>query len=49
MLEVVLAAHPIGCLANLLHRRQHHANEDADDRNHHQQLDQGEAGAGRGR
>ena len=43
LLQVVGALHPIGGLAHLLHRRQQHADQDADDGDDHQQLDQGKS------
>src|SRR5262249_53109810 len=49
LLEVVLAAHAVGGLADLLHRGQKQADQDRDDGNHHQQLDQREAGPARRR
>jgi hypothetical protein len=42
LFEVVAALHPTGGLARRLHRRQQQRNENADDRNDHQQLDQSE-------
>src|SRR5262249_2949888 len=42
LVQVVLALRAVGRLTHLLHGRQEEANEDGDDRNHHQQLDQGE-------
>jgi hypothetical protein len=47
LLEVVLALAPGGRLPDLLHRREQQADEDRDDGDHDQQLDQGEASAGR--
>ena len=40
LLEVVGALHPAGRLARRLHRGQQQRDQDADDRDHHQQLDQ---------
>src|SRR5262249_41896490 len=45
LLEVVLAAGPVGSLAHLLHGGQEQADEDGDDGDHHQQLDQRERAA----
>ena len=45
LFEVVAAPRPIGCLADLLHRRQQEADQDGDDGDDHQQLDQREAAA----
>jgi hypothetical protein len=42
LLEVVHALDPPRCLAGGLDRRQQQRNQDADDRDDHQQLDQGE-------
>jgi hypothetical protein len=42
LLEVVLARHAVGALADLLDRGQQQANEDGDDGDYHQQLDQRE-------
>ena len=43
LLHVVRAAtRPVGRLSHGLNRRQQQADEDADDRDHHQQLDEGE-------
>src|SRR5262249_26116535 len=44
LVEVVFALRDGGGLADLLHGRQQHADEDGDDGDHHQQLDQREAG-----
>src|SRR5438132_690534 len=44
LLHVVLAGGPRGRLAGLLHRGQDHGDQDANDRDHDQQLDQREAG-----
>src|SRR5262249_60868950 len=44
LLEVVLALGPGGGLPHLLHRGQEQADEDRNDRDHHQQLDQREPG-----
>jgi hypothetical protein len=44
LLEAVAARHACGGLAHLLHRRKKQADEDGDDRYHHQQLDQRERG-----
>ena len=41
-MQIVLATHAVGCLADFLHRGQQQADEHGDDRNHHQQLDQRE-------
>ena len=41
--EVVLALHPAGRFAGLLHRREQQGDQNGDDRNHDQQLNQGEA------
>src|SRR5262249_39085177 len=41
--QIVLALHPVGRLADLLDRRQQQPDQDRNDRDHHQQLDQGEA------
>ena len=49
LLEVVGAVHAAGGLADLLHRRQQQADQDGDDRDHHQQLDQREAAPPGGR
>jgi len=43
LLEVVRARHACGGLADLLHGGQQQADQDGDDRYHHQQLDQREA------
>src|SRR5262245_41359545 len=43
LLEVVDALGASGCLADLLDRGEEQADQDGDDRDHHQQLDQGEA------
>src|SRR5438105_2412497 len=43
LLEVVLAAHTVSRFANFLHGRQEQADEHRDDRNDHQQFDQGES------
>ena len=43
LLEVVDALGAAGGLAGRLHRRQQQADQHGDDRDHHQQLDQGEA------
>src|SRR5207253_2777395 len=45
LLEVVQALVAVGRLADLLHRRDEQANEDGDNGDHHQQLDQREAGS----
>ena len=42
LLEVVLRLRPGGRLADLLHGGQEQADQDRDDRDHHQQLDQRE-------
>src|SRR5262249_47923851 len=42
LLQIVLALRPSCCLAGLLNGRQQQGDEDSDDRDHHQQLDQGE-------
>ena len=47
LLEVVLALRPGGRLADLLDGGQQQADQDGDDRDHHQQLDQREGAAGR--
>ena len=39
LFEVVVALHSSGGLTRRLHRRQQQRNQDADDRNHHKQLD----------
>ena len=44
LFEVVAALHPPCGLARRLHRRQQQRDQYADDRNHHQQLDQCETG-----
>jgi hypothetical protein len=49
LLEVVRAGAAGGGLADLLDGRQEQADQDGDDRNHHQQLDQGEGAAGHSR
>ena len=41
--HVVLTARPPGCLAGTLHRRQQQADQHADDGDHHEQFDEGEA------
>jgi hypothetical protein len=41
LLEVVLAAHAVGSLADLLHGGQQQTDEYRDDSNHDKQLDQG--------
>src|SRR5438128_11845000 len=41
-MEVVLALHTVGGLAHLLDGGEQEADEDGDDRDHHQQLDQRE-------
>src|SRR5439155_24041660 len=43
LLEIVLALGTGRGLADLLHGRQQQADQDGDDRDHHQQLDQGES------
>jgi hypothetical protein len=43
LVQVVLAAHAAGGVADLLHRGDEQADEDGDDGDHHQQLDQREA------
>src|SRR5262245_19369957 len=48
LLQVVGALHPVGGLADLLHRGQQEADQDRDDRNHDEQLDQCKAWATRG-
>ena len=45
LLEVVLAAHPVGCLPYFLDSGKQQADQHADDGDHDQQLDQREAGA----
>jgi hypothetical protein len=47
LLQIAFAAHAAGRFAGLLHCRQQERDEDADDRNHHQQLDQCKARAQR--
>ena len=42
LFEIIEAFDAIGRLAGLLHRRQQQGHQDSDDRNHHQQLDEGE-------
>jgi glyoxylase-like metal-dependent hydrolase (beta-lactamase superfamily II) len=49
LLQVVLAAQPGGGLAHLLHGRQQQPDQDRDDRDHDEQLDEGERPAGGGR
>jgi len=41
LLDIVRAAHSPGRFPRRLHGRQQQAHQDADDRNDHQQLDQG--------
>ena len=48
LLQVVLALHPGGGLADLLDGGQQQADQDRDDRDHDQQLDQREPGSRRG-
>ena len=43
LLEIVLALRPAGRLAGLLHGWQQQGHQDANDRNDHQQLNEGEA------
>jgi hypothetical protein len=43
LLQVVRALRPGGGLADLLNGREEEADQDRDDRDHHQQLDQREA------
>jgi hypothetical protein len=45
LLEIIPALGTAGSLASGLNGRQQQRDEDADDRNHDQQLDQGKAGA----
>ncbi len=45
LLHIVKALGPGCCLAHFLHRRHQHRYQDADDGDHHQQFDQGKAGA----
>src|SRR5262249_25103444 len=45
LLEVVGAAHPVGGLAHLLHRRQQQADQHRDDGDDDEQLDEGEGAA----
>jgi len=40
LLQVVLAAHAVGCLTHLLHRWNQKADQNRDDGDHHQQFDQ---------
>jgi hypothetical protein len=42
LLEVVGALHPPGSFSGRLNRRKQKANQDGDDRNHHQKLHEGE-------
>ena len=42
LLQIVLALCSASCLASLLNSRQQQCNQDRDDRDHNQQLDQGE-------
>src|SRR5262249_19385280 len=46
--QIVLAGDPIGALADFLHGGQQKPHQDADDRDHDQQLDQRERGAAGG-
>ncbi len=48
LLEVVAALHPAGPLANALHGGEQNRDQESDDRDHHEQLDEGEAAAMRG-
>jgi hypothetical protein len=41
LLQMVLATRPAGRLAGLLDSRQEHADEDADDGDHHEEFNQG--------
>ena len=43
LLEIVAAPGPAGRFANFLHRGQQQADQDGNDRDHHQQFDQREA------
>jgi hypothetical protein len=45
LFEVVGTLTPPGRLTTLLHGGQQHGDQDRDDRDHHQQLDQGESGS----
>jgi hypothetical protein len=42
LLEIVSTLHPIGCLADFLHRRNQQANQNSNDGNNYQQLDKSE-------
>jgi len=49
LLEVVGALRPRRRLANPLHRRHEQGDQDGDDRDHHQEFDEGKAPAHRGK
>ena len=43
LVEIIGARHAVGCLADLLDRRQQQADQNCDDRDHDQQFDQRKA------